>query len=35
MLNLFLGLLWLIPVGLALAFMLWAFWNFSKATGRR
>jgi hypothetical protein len=27
--------LWLIAVGLAVAFMLWAFWNFCKASGRR
>ena len=27
--------LFLIPAGLAVAFMLWALWNFSKAAGRR
>jgi hypothetical protein len=33
--NLNLGALSLIPVGLAVAFMVWAFWNFYKASGRR
>jgi hypothetical protein len=31
MLNL-LQLLWLIPTGFALLFMLWVFWNFCKAS---
>jgi hypothetical protein len=35
MLDLLLRLLWLIPVGLALLFLLWAFWNFSKTSDRR
>jgi hypothetical protein len=32
MLDLLLHLLMLIPLGLALYFMLWAFWNFCKAS---
>jgi len=35
MLTLHLRLLWLIPVGLAVLFMIWALWNFCKASGRR
>ena len=33
--NPYLDLLCLIPVGLAVAFMVWAFWNFCKASGKR
>jgi len=32
MLNLLVGSITLIPIGLALLFMLWAFWNFCKAS---
>ncbi len=35
MINLNLNVLSLIPVSLAVAFMIWAFWHFCKASGRR
>jgi hypothetical protein len=34
MLDLLLRMLLLVPVALALYFMLWAFWNFCKASRR-
>jgi hypothetical protein len=33
--NPYLYSLALIPVALAVAFMVWAFWNFCKASGKR
>ncbi len=35
MVSLNLNALSLIPVGVAVAFMVWVFWNFCKASGRR
>jgi hypothetical protein len=33
--SLLVGLAYLIPTGLAVAFMLWVFWNFSKQFRKR
>jgi hypothetical protein len=33
--NFFIDLLILIPTGFAVAFMVWFFWMFCKASGRR
>jgi hypothetical protein len=34
MLDLLIRLLWLIPIGFALLFMLWAFWNFTRMSNK-